>query len=828
MALHVERGEVNVADNLIYVSKGYISNAQKESGNETAFTPASFDYYVRNALNGRRDRLETLLECQRVEYIFEPGPDKFFKLFFDFDSKESLELTREDIVECFAFVVVQLLERFDQVRGNVEPFDAGLREWVREGLTVTRSTNPERSSFHVFCTNVFVNQDAFIRCKAYLREILAKHAYKANIDLNLYKKNPSLRSIYSYKVNDESKAYHVPFLEDEDEPVRDFSDYTFSAVAVSRQYVFLESSPLNPTKYNMLPFSMTGPLLEECVSKALQKKFKQRLASNEMFREPRLADVDKVRTAGGRGTFSVGSVLQIDLTACFCKDQEEHKEGHEMCVFFEDRFMVLRKRNGNICDQISIAYPRLSIETICQFLGGVIDLYGVEDDDSVMFVRTEGGNVCVQISDSDLLRMTIRNCAEKHILRQAESLCLDSKMRDVPALIRKYIERKVTVHENPYALQFRNGVLFLYRERRFVTPPASYEVFNYVRIDRDYVDLDRTLRVYQERRAIIESYLNKIISFDSFDGRIAWRNLAQILLHKPNIIITFMVGGGSSGKTTLMQWCQKLLGSQLYHLISVEAYIEKNKKSSEANSQLAQMNHKQLVQSVEPHEKVTFNSSAIRVLTETKFPGRSLFKDNTKIHNVSTQIILTNSLPKFEKYNDVAIARRVAIVFVDQTYFIPPEASRGSLVIDTGDFREVLPADPAMEKLVEHEMSMRIFLDILHTKLYDCIGEDEVPGPCSTGTARYNPEELLMSMIKEHVQVNCKSLELVMPQVAKDNYSIVGGTVCISKEWLKKKLLDNRIPHSMFLIDILENEHYTANKKKVNTAFPVVWKDDLI
>ena len=826
MDLVIEHDELqNPKYNVIFLSGGYIGKEDKEEAEGMAIN----EFNERVSSRVRQNRLESMLEQEVTEYIHNANEKKFIKLFFDFDSKSVLGDAVDDVLDAVAKVVVDVLKKFQKVKGNLKcDTNECLFRCIREAMVLTTNTDPAKTSYHIFCTNVFVNEDALIKAKSYINEIMHGHKYYELIDTKVYRKNTSLRCIYAYKPFDTSnvKTYHVPVPKSGEEMV--YSDYLFSVVEPERRpHIFIELNSIQKLGLEFLPFSVNKMDAVYCLEKALMKHYIHMKRIQENYALPVIENKNEIRAMknGNRGSFSLqGPPLIIQLSICFCQGQRNHK--NKLGLYFYDDCMKLMKLNGPSCEVLNINYRMPSTETMAEYLGTRADVvFRIRNDPNNIFLAKKKYNkMVVMKEDMGALLKKMRKIASDHMLIPDHAMRFDEKLSHVVQAIPKYVKRVVEPNEDPFMLQFNNGVLWLRKDNMvFLRPPTTKHVFNYYNIERDYEEPDRGSDSYLTKRKEVEDFLSRIVSLDSKEGSIVWRNLAQSLLHKHNQVITFIVGPGSSGKTTLLQILRDVLGPKLCHTLKIQVYTEKNIRSADANSQTAQMNHKQLVQSVEPEHGILFNSGTIRQMTETSFPGRNLYENNKEVNNFATQVILANSLPKFDDYNDIAIARRIAVAFVDDTYFIPPEVSENKLERNPNDHRKVVKADPAFENKIRTPPYLNIVLDILYEQLWKNVDENKLPFARSTGTERYKPSNLVISMIRDRIKYEVNETDIKFE--SRDGYERNSeGVLLIKKTHLKRKLSEEKVPHAMFLVDIIEDVSKHGFESNRNFA----WKSDLV
>lgn len=565
---------------------------------------------------------------------------------------------------------------------------------ILKSISITRSNDPEKVSFHVFFNSLVIRTDSIHSIKSFMKKFMqvSKNPMSNYIDVNVYRKNTSLRFIYSDK--DSSPFVHEPLVTSVEDGVFQISyevleltehntslfTYTYMEHGLHKIYLVTPvpySKSVRAQKDNSLVCDRSFILedgntaidklvdidyltLEQILNTIIKEKD---LAIISVFQGIRnITDFDDRLYKDFKGSLDIHFNYKDGLSKClFCTKKTEHKSPHSITINSHG-IIVFKKERMQNCSVTPFLLPPLSEYKICDWLfrqGIIKRLHGNE---IIVFSKVFGwtrtakndySNVKAVLNQSKHLfkpvdRITIEKISEKNIREN-----MDSVMSLIP-----HVE---LLYHNLF--KFSNGVLDM-KQNIFFPMQDSIDLVILDGVDYPY----KPISDYSEEELIKDTYLRTVLDqiiphvyngTVNPDRELFERNLSTCIITCPKDIITVFQGETSAGKSTVKNLVSKTLGSSFLEL-TINVYTNKL-DPNRPNPWLGKIDMKLCSFASESALSDKINSQTVKLMTEVTIQARVLHSNEQKQTNCLTQFIDTNHELEFDTL-DTATLRRWALV----------------------------------------------------------------------------------------------------------------------------------------------------------------------
>lgn len=597
------------------------------------------------------------------EYIIDHMREEYIKFFLDIDCDNPNAIDGDtlksgiDIIT--TYLKINIGKYFETNSVNLDS--------IEEDIYVTKSNNPNKSSFHIFYNRIGIKASCFNDLRELVRDLCRHNEGNVvidNIDHQLYRKNAQLRFIYSCKSKD--KYYHHPY--DFDEPM-DINNISYFSIRNFKDEEFLRFEPRvrdDTTSIEELKIenNVDTPYYIKCYP---VDRIEELLINNYYMKQVSPEARSVIRRRHDFLEFSNFYLEQeIPLPKGKCIECErEHK--NPFFLKFERDYISLSKR-GNV-QSCTLAkqfpYGALKIANICEYFVKADLIRRIDDNNFVAWKNKKW----VKLTENSVLLNYIY-CSP--IIRNIDMhTIIECKTNLLNHYIKSFIdiEDRFVPNPDPYILKFNNGYYNL-REGTF-NPHSekTKDMFKMYGISRDYVSEEDASKSsdYQENKEFLTKILDEIMfGHDDAENSDAFKkNLSSILYSGHKEVITFFVGETSGGKSTIRMLLNKLFDDSFINL-PINCYTKRTEPNT-PNPWLGNINHKLISFASEQEESDTYKVISFKDMTEDTIKARVLNSNENKQVNNLSQFIDCNFEPKFD-FIDQAIKKRFAVVYF-KSYF---------------------------------------------------------------------------------------------------------------------------------------------------------------
>ncbi|DBA37890.1 TPA_asm: MC094R [Molluscum contagiosum virus] len=639
-----------------------------------AFAPDELDAYIRE--HPRCTLFETLRDEEAYSVV---------RVFFDVDL--GAPLPAHELLPAFDGFI-RALSRFvanfavDECAAPASR--AALARALRADFSLTRSTNPGKTSFHLVFRNLYTTLDTLVAMKRPLLALArrADNPLLRALDPAVFRRGASLRVVGTRKTPDS------PHVHARTPPHTRIQDYLFTFVDFSEKSCYFSLRPRRdapePIAWDhqqLVPFA-------DAMRKVCQVLGNEILNLHEFTED----------------NFTTTPLLLDYVTPCALCRKSAHKHPHHLALG-NGALRIFKSGNPHSCRLKVIPLEGNRLFTIAQRIldANVINL--TERGDYIVWLRN-----CWRFSgEESVITKLVLHMRDELAPEFALPLLCPRNRRVIEHNLRDMLVDAVETDVFPEKLPFADGVLDI-ADGSFHTGADAKDFMCTVstgyRLERDA----RARDALAPARAELERVLDDIQprSPGNAENRALYEKvLASCLCGATKPCIFFFFGETATGKSTT----KKLLQSALHGLfLETGQTILTDLMDKGPNPFLANMHLKRAVFCSELPDFSCSGAKKIRAdnvkrLTEPCLVGRPCYSNRINNRNHATIIIDTNYRPVFDKV-DNALMRRVGLVRF-RTHF----SNRGapaSRLYDT-----VKPLDAALDRKIQSHYFRFAFLELL-------------------------------------------------------------------------------------------------------------------
>lgn len=565
---------------------------------------------------------------------------------------------------------------------------------ILKNVSVTRSNDPSKVSFHIFFNNLIIRTDTILSIKSFIKRFISscKNPIAGYIDTHVYRKNNSLRFIYSDKENYpyvheplvttfEDNLFQISYevLELTEQNISLFT-YTYMEWGLYKVYLVTPTASRSSRaqKDNSLASNRSFVLdddnniaiekladidyltLEQILNSIIKEKD---LAIISVFNGIRnISDFDNRLYKDFKGTLDIEFNYQDGLSRClFCSKKSSHKSPHSITIN-NHGIIVFKKERMQNCSVKSFLLPPLSEYKICDWLFRQGVIKRLSGNEIIVFSKVFGW---IRTSRNDYSNVKAVLNQNKHFFKPIDRVtiekisekCIRENMDSVMSLI-PHVE---LLYHNLF--KFSNGVLDMKRNV-FVPMEDSIDLVILDGVDYPYKPIAEYSEDELSKDAYLRLVLEQIIPYTlngekNPDREVFERNLSTCIMTCPKDIITVFQGETSAGKSTVKNLVAKTLGSAFIEL-TIDVYTNKL-DPNRPNPWLGKIDMKLCSFASESAFSDKINSQTVKLMTEVTIQARVLHSNEQKQTNCLTQFIDTNHELEFDSL-DTATLRRWAVV----------------------------------------------------------------------------------------------------------------------------------------------------------------------
>lgn len=625
----------------------------------------------------------------RDEYIIDDCDDEM-NFCIDYDSKSE---DLNDFDEYFCDLIINLI---NYITKNDKSIKQSNVKDILNNIYATKSTKPDIFSYHVYFPMLRIKLDEISILRSIISSFISepKNRIKNNsLDINIYKKNTSLRFPYSYK-NDNSNYYHKiikidlhnKYIYDDHYDTIGLNKVDFTKYSIKLKNE--NSISLNLDNYSKKKSKILLPLFDDISNfKKLNKESPySTIKIKEIFHIIFGSIIYDVKIRNGNiliidyndddciGDLPNQIMFTLDyskITCPFCS-KSSHKSKH--FITFSDKGFMVNKTSSqdnsklifnNFNCKSKEYYYNYSLYNFIDFLTN-IGRIKVCHDNIIIFSNDDGWNI-----STPKLNMSI---IFKKILTEYKDILIDKHFDSLFKLSEKMIEESILckkskleiVKYNNETFKFKNGILNIIDDKFYefkdskdiinINPFTDYDFKDF----KDFNNIDKIK--YKELKGIIEDLIPKRKKNGIINDERIWFDImcGECLKSENRELLIIFRGPGAVGKTTILSIIESVFSSKNVAEIKGES-LEKNSKnnSSSADPFIANMNMKPLVRI---RELKNIDEDVLKIFTGYKQAARKLYSGDTTTKLIGMCIADTNGL--IFKMNTISSSRRVLIIDV--------------------------------------------------------------------------------------------------------------------------------------------------------------------
>ncbi|QKE44599.1 putative NTPase [Yalta virus] len=623
-------------------------------------------------------------------------------------------------------------EGYETINSEIYKKNKKFMHDILKGISITKSSNNEKFSFHVFFNNIIYLRDNSSIIKQFIRDftLCSKNPLARALDIQPYKPKTLLRFIYSTKNKDDT-TYHYPIscnvvnniIEIDYEPVElnstTITNYLYTYINPSKLYyelsikqklpsadtfIIKEGAKINELIDFKLP-DMDNLTLVQVLTSLIKTNNLALLLHCNGFLNNEMFNNDLVKDVKGE------IVLKFDYaqTACvFCK-KPSHKNEHR--VYINEHGIILSKKGRSTnCKTFAIPLPELSEFAICKWIFSKGIVRRVKGGSLIVFSEDYGWE---DVPSTDY--SCLKHIVKKHInfFKQQDRSTIE-KMKEISIKEHfKTLSKEIPTIELGYHnyFKFKNGVLNLETDE-FVLMKDSKDLFVLNGVDYDYKKPEDYDEEEKEKdryiREVIDQILPPTIKGEKNINRdIFEHNVSSCILTTPKDVITVFRGETSAGKSTVKHLICSTLGKNNFLELPITTYTQNGLSPNKPNPWLGKISYKLASFASEPSFKDKINSQTVKLMTEVKIQARILNSNDQEQTNCLSQFIDTNPELIFDR-DDPATLRRWAVVRF-QTSF---KSDKNQNLLSVVEKQSFASRESLKNEIIEGKYSL-IFFNIL-------------------------------------------------------------------------------------------------------------------
>lgn len=624
--------------------------------------------------------------CTLFESLRDEEACSDVRVFFDVDLPVALDeqafvpAFKDFVVSLSCFVANFAVAECD-VLGNAGK--AKLVRCMRRDFSLTRSTNADKTSFHIIFLNAYTTLDTLIAMKKPLLEFIRRsnNMLVRAIDPAVFRRRATLRVVGTRKTRDCAHV-HAPTP-----PHSRIEDYLFT-------YVHFTDACCYFTHRRLAPSPGIGGWESSYISFSDAIKKVCQVLVNE------IVNIDELT----ENNFTDVPLIIDYITPCALCRKVSHKHPHHIAIA-NSAIRIFKGGNPNSCRVKVIPLEGNQLFTISQRIRDANVINITERGDHIVWLRN-AWHFSSEESVITKLVLLMRDSLEPEF---ALPLLCPRNRKVIENNLRDMLIDPVETDIFPEKLPFNNGVLDI-SDGTFSTGIDAKDFMCTVstgyRLDEDAHAREAVAAERKELEAIIDDIQPR--TEENAENRALYEKvLSSCLCGTTKPCIFFFYGDTATGKSTT----KKLLASALHGLfVETGQTILTDVLDKGPNPFVANMHLRRAVFCSELPDFSCAGAKKIRAdnikkLTEPCIVGRQCYSNKINNRNHATIIIDTNYRPVFDKV-DNALMRRVGLVRF-KTHF------SNCAVPLSAHYDAVKPLDITLDRKIQTHRYRFAFLHVL-------------------------------------------------------------------------------------------------------------------
>lgn len=665
-----------------------------EDGNKISMNNYILNFKKKNNITSNENDINILISSlikDFIEYIFKKT--NLFNIEFKPYNEDSEKIDK---------LTISHLSTEAHITQNTSIYKY-LEQQIYKHIYITQNTNKSKLSYHIYFNNIlYKGKDIPLIKKIikHFKESCNNNILIQNLDENIYRKNPTLRFIYSSKTA-EDIYYHIPLKtkieinkknnhlkfkvlqETKIITNKNIANYLFSYITTMENMFRITSFDERDLEIASLTSLLSLDSIDTNNIKNLDNLeeipdflyLTPKLILNIIFNTIKKIDIEFTQCINNYEYFQnqtnfleIGSIDNIEFsinyqkTNCLFCNKSEHKKTHKI-ILQKEGLIILKNGRAANCKKVIKPYNKLTEWQICNYIYIKNLVKRTICENLIVYTKTKGW-VLLKTDFSFIKNVILENSSNFKLsdMKTIENMKECSLKETFKCLTKNSLPCSIN---HPYLFKFKNGI-YDFVNKKFINIQDSIEYTVINGVDYDYIDEENYSQSQKEQMNFLNNIIDEIIPTEKPDGseniyrEIFEKNISTVLLMIPKDIITVFFGNTSAGKSTMANLIISAVGFNNHIRIPILTYvnpIEPNKP----NPWLGNIGNKLLSIASESAFNERMNSQAIKLMTDPIINARELNSNERIQFNYLTQIIDTNFPIKLDK-EDPAVYRRLAII----------------------------------------------------------------------------------------------------------------------------------------------------------------------
>ncbi len=705
------------------------------------------------------DELEAYIannpECTLFETLRDEDSYSVVRVFFDVDLDAIL--TGLDFVAAFEDFILSITDFVSRFACRECSADASeVCRNMRSNFSLTKSTNSERTSFHLVFPDTYTTLDTLIAMKRPLLELsrASDNPLIRAVDPAVFRRRTTLRIVGTRK-NPQDDNVHI-----KQPPHDDISDYLFSYVYMDEDSCYFT---LDRRVEDYLPEGLWEPSFISF--KDAMKKVSKTVV-NEIIN---LNDFNE-------NNFTTTPLIIDYISPCAICKKRSHKHPHHLSLS-NGVIRLYKSGNAHSCKVKMIALEGNRLFTIAQKImdNNVIKL--TDRGDHIVWLKD-----CWRFNNEEpLITKLVLSMRDKLPQEYSFDILCPRKRKVVENNLKDMLIDAVETDTHPEILPFNNGVMNVETGEFYSGNEAKKYICTvstgYTHHDLD--DLDSS--VMNELENIIND-IQPQTSENAKNRELYERILSSCLCGTTKPCLIFFYGETATGKSTTKRLLQSAIGGLF---VETGQTILTEIMDKGPNPFVANMHLKRSVFCSELPDFACIGAKKIRAdnikkLTEPCIVGRPCFSNRINNRNHATIIIDTNYKPIFDRV-DNALMRRVALVKF-RTHFTPPS---GRIAAENNAaYDKVKLLDETLDSKIQRNYFRFAFLRLL-IRWYQ---KHHVPVLKLEATPEAVPDFVFQLKVGSLIVASSSTHLKLMPHLSKIGYNVINEAVTLPTSVFQQRL----------------------------------------
>ncbi|AAB96514.1 NTPase [Vaccinia virus] len=629
--------------------------------------------------------IENNPECTLFESLRDEEAYSIVRIFMDVDLDACLdEIDYLTAIQDFIIEVSNCVARFAFTECGA--IHENVIKSMRSNFSLTKSTNRDKTSFHIIFLDTYTTMDTLIAMKRTLLELSrsSENPLTRSIDTAVYRRKTTLRVVGTRK-NPNCDTIHVM-----QPPHDNIEDYLFTYVDMNNNSYYFS---LQRRLEDLVPDKLWEPgfISFEDAIKRVSKIFINSIIN--------FNDLDE-------NNFTTVPLVIDYVTPCALCKKRSHKHPHQLSLE-NGAIRIYKTGNPHSCKVKIVPLDGNKLFNIAQRILDTNSVLLTERGDHIVWIN----NSWKFNSEEPLITKLILSIRHQLPKEYSSELLCPRKRKTVEANIRDMLIDSVETDTYPDKLPFKNGVLDLVDgmfysgddAKKYTCTVSTGFKFDDTKFVEDSPEMEELMNIINDIQPLTDE--------NKKNRELYEKTLSSCLCGATKGCLTFFFGETATGKSTTKRLLKSAIGDLF---VETGQTILTDVLDKGPNPFIANMHLKRSVFCSELPDFACSGSKKIRSdnikkLTEPCVIGRPCFSNKINNRNHATIIIDTNYKPVFDRI-DNALMRRIAVVRF-RTHFSQPSGREAAENNDAYDKVKLL--DEGLDGKIQNNRYRFAFLYLL-------------------------------------------------------------------------------------------------------------------